>query len=226
MLLRTARARLVHTLPPLRKKTAKEAVNNILYNTSLHAPPTRRILSCLVTNEPGVLSRISGVLAGRGFNIDSLVASETEVADLSRMTVVIRGADEVVDQVRKQLEDMVPVWAVLDYSDVSVIERELVLVRMGTDLGGDTQRHALIELTKLFEGRIVDMTLKSMTIELSAKKQRVEAFLALLRPYNVLEVVRSGVMVMPRAKVEGTDEEDSSSSDIKQAVDVTMLPPG
>ncbi|EJD52542.1 acetolactate synthase [Auricularia subglabra TFB-10046 SS5] len=123
--------------PPLpqsspRSMSAEEAVTNILYNTP---PPSlepfkKHVLNCLVQNEPGVLSRVSGILAGRGFNIDSLVVCRTEIRDLSRMCIVITGQDGVVEQARRQLEDLVPVWAVLDYTDTPMITRELLLVKL------------------------------------------------------------------------------------------------
>ncbi|KAB5592857.1 Acetolactate synthase [Ceratobasidium theobromae] len=124
--------------PPLpalstpRSRTAEEAVTNILYNTP---PPStepfkKHVLNCLVQNEPGVLSRVSGILAGRGFNIDSLVVCRTEIRDLSRMCIVISGQDGVVEQARRQLEDLVPVWAVLDYTNTKCINRELALVKL------------------------------------------------------------------------------------------------
>ncbi|RHZ82701.1 hypothetical protein Glove_104g39 [Diversispora epigaea] len=113
-------------------QTVEEAVTNILYNTPAPSPvpPKRHILNCLVQNEPGVLSRVSGILAARGFNIDSLVVASTEVNDLSRMTIVLRGHDDVIEQARRQLEDLVPVWAVLDYTQTSIIERELLLIKL------------------------------------------------------------------------------------------------
>ncbi|KAF4621289.1 hypothetical protein D9613_000569 [Agrocybe pediades] len=124
--------------PPLpatdvpRSRSAEEAVTNILYNTP---PPSlqpfkKHILNCLVQNEPGVLSRVSGILAGRGFNIDSLVVCRTEIRDLSRMCIVLSGQDGVVEQARRQLEDLVPVWAVLDYTETKVISRELLLAKV------------------------------------------------------------------------------------------------
>jgi acetolactate synthase-1/3 small subunit len=88
------------------------------------------VLHCLVQNEPGVLSRVSGILAARGFNIDSLVVCSTEVKDLSRMTIVLTGQDGVVEQARRQLEDLVPVWAVLDYTNAPLVQRELVLAKI------------------------------------------------------------------------------------------------
>ena len=108
------------------------AVSSILYETPLpsQAPPKRHVLNCLVQNEPGVLSRVSGILAARGFNIDSLVVCSTEVADLSRMTIVLQGQDGVVEQARRQLEDLVPVWAVLDYTAAPLVQRELLLAKI------------------------------------------------------------------------------------------------
>lgn len=111
---------------------AAAAVSSILYETPAvsQAPPKKHVLNCLVQNEPGVLSRISGILAARGFNIDSLVVCNTEVEDLSRMTIVLQGLDGVVEQARRQLEDLVPVWAVLDYTDAQLVQRELLLAKI------------------------------------------------------------------------------------------------
>ncbi|KAJ4307100.1 acetolactate synthase, regulatory subunit [Collariella sp. IMI 366227] len=112
--------------------SAQAAVSNILYETPSPsvAPPKRHVLNCLVQNEPGVLSRVSGILAARGFNIDSLVVCNTEVENLSRMTIVLTGQDGVVEQARRQLEDLVPVWAVLDYTNSPLVQRELLLAKV------------------------------------------------------------------------------------------------
>ncbi|KAK5138348.1 hypothetical protein LTR08_003409 [Meristemomyces frigidus] len=109
------------------------AVSSILYESPLPTatPPRRHVLNCLVQNEPGVLSRVSGILAARGFNIDSLVVCSTEVPDLSRMTIVLQGHEGVVEQARRQLEDLVPVWAVLDYTAAPLVQRELLLAKIG-----------------------------------------------------------------------------------------------
>lgn len=111
---------------------AAAAVSSILYETPIMstAPPKKHVLNCLVQNEPGVLSRVSGILAARGFNIDSLVVCNTEVEDLSRMTIVLQGLDGVVEQARRQLEDLVPVWAVLDYTSAALVQRELLLAKI------------------------------------------------------------------------------------------------
>lgn len=126
--------------------SAQAAVSNILYETPLPSitPPKRHILNCLVQNEPGVLSRVSGILAARGFNIDSLVVCTTEVKDLSRMTIVLSGQDGVVEQARRQLEDLVPVWAVLDYTSSPLVQRELLLAKiniLGPEWYSELQAH-------------------------------------------------------------------------------------
>ena len=126
--------------------SAPAAVSSILYETPLPStlPPKRHILNCLVQNEPGVLSRVSGILAARGFNIDSLVVCNTEVEDLSRMTIVLSGQDGVVEQARRQLEDLVPVWAVLDYTSAPLVQRELLLAKisiLGPEYFEELQSH-------------------------------------------------------------------------------------
>ncbi|KAL1302622.1 hypothetical protein AAFC00_002993 [Neodothiora populina] len=127
--------RRVNPLPPastIPSVSPAAAVSSIIYETPLpsQAPPKRHVLNCLVQNEPGVLSRVSGILAARGFNIDSLVVCNTEVEDLSRMTIVLQGQDGVVEQARRQLEDLVPVWAVLDYTAAPLVQRELLLAKV------------------------------------------------------------------------------------------------
>lgn len=126
--------------------SAQEAVSNILYETPppSSAPNKRHILNCLVQNEPGVLSRVSGILAARGFNIDSLVVCHTEIEDLSRMTIVLSGQDSIVEQARRQLEDLVPVWAVLDYTNSALVQRELLLAKiniLGPEYFEELQAH-------------------------------------------------------------------------------------
>ncbi|KAL6938135.1 acetolactate synthase, regulatory subunit [Hanseniaspora osmophila] len=110
------------------------AVSSILYETpaapKIPSKKKQHVLNCLVQNEPGVLSRISGTLAARGFNIDSLVVCNTEVRDLSRMTIVLQGVDGVIEQARRQIEDLVPVYAVLDYTQSDIVKRELLMARV------------------------------------------------------------------------------------------------
>ncbi|KAJ3054830.1 hypothetical protein HK097_000695 [Rhizophlyctis rosea] len=142
---------------PSRLPTIDQAVTTILASspTPSLAPPTRHILNCLVKNEPGVLSNVSGILAGRGFNIDSLVVAKTDIPELSRVTVVLNGDKNSVEQARKQVEDLVPVWAVLDYTHARVLERELLLVKVSTNGGvgvsEEPEEHILLENESLSE---------------------------------------------------------------------------
>ncbi|CCF60005.1 hypothetical protein KAFR_0I02260 [Kazachstania africana CBS 2517] len=121
-------------LPTLETPTwdANSAVSSIIYETPAPSTQPRKphVLNCLVQNEPGVLSKISGTLAGRGFNIDSLIVCNTEVKDLSRMTIVLKGQDSVIEQARRQIEDLVPVYAVLNYTNSEMVKRELMLARV------------------------------------------------------------------------------------------------
>lgn len=112
--------------------TAEDAVRNILHNTPGESEQqvVRYTLSCLAQNEPGVLSKVSSVLASRNFNIESMVAADTEIPDLSRMTIVFKGEDVKIEQAMRQLEALVPVWAVLDYTRTRLIERELLLIKV------------------------------------------------------------------------------------------------
>ena len=112
--------------------SAESAVSNILYETPSPSelPVKRHVLNCLVQDEPGVLSRVSSILAARGFNIISLVVCHTEVKDLSRLTLVLAGHDGVVEQAQRQLEDLVPVWAILNYTDAALVQRELLLAKI------------------------------------------------------------------------------------------------
>lgn len=130
--------------------SADAAVSSILYETPVpsRAPKKQHVLNCLVQNEPGVLSSVSGTLAARGFNIDSLVVCSTEVKDLSRMTIVLAGQDAVIEQARRQIEDLVPVYAVLDYSNAEIIKRELLLARVS--ILGPEYFQELIASHKLF----------------------------------------------------------------------------
>ncbi|KAJ3028147.1 hypothetical protein HDV00_010618 [Rhizophlyctis rosea] len=261
-------AHLIPQSPP----SAEEAVTNILYNfpPASPTPVTRHVLNCLVSNEPGVLSRVSGVLAGRGFNIDSLVVAKTEVPDLSRMTIVLNGQSVVIEQAKRQLEDLVPVWAVLDYTHAKIVEREMLLVKVSVVpdhhhhtthqptkhhesdsdsdsdhedhhhthhhtttqpdtlspiLAASVQRQAITDLARIFSARIVDVSTTSIIVELSAKSDRVDAFLKLLKPYGILEATRSGVMAMPRSPLDGVGQEEAVDEE-DHAVDMTMLPPG
>jgi acetolactate synthase I/III small subunit len=155
----------------------------------------RHVLSALVQNVPGVLSHISGMLASRGYNIDSLAVGETEDPHLSRMTFVIVGNDSVLEQVRKQLEKIVTVVRVDDISSQDYVECDLMLIKVKAE---PSQRGEISQLTEIFNGRIADISHDSLTVEISGKESKVEAFIELMRPFGILELVRTGRIAMVR----------------------------
>lgn len=191
----------------------------------------RHVIAALVTNEPGVLAQVAGMFAARGFNIDSLVVGRTENPELSRMTIVVNGDDAVLDQVRKQLQKLVPVVKVVDYQGVAFVERDLMLIQIATDGPAGDQRSKLVELASLFRAKIVDVSRDRLIVELSGSEDKIEAFVDLVRPFGILELARTGVIAMARgnstigrrliAEVE-TAPPSGPSTD----VDPTLLPPG
>jgi len=157
----------------------------------------RHVLSALVQNVPGVLAHISGMLASRGYNIDSLAVGETEDPQLSRMTFVVVGDERVLEQVRKQLEKIVTVVKVDDISSKDYVERDLMLIKVKAPAGG--QRTEIRELVEIFRGRIVDVGDQEVMIEISGKEGKIEAFIDRMRPYGILELVRTGRIAMVRS---------------------------
>ena len=155
----------------------------------------RHIISALVQNEPGVLAHIAGMFAARGFNIDSLVVGETENSELSRLTLVVRGDDRVLEQVRKQLAKVVAVIKVRDFSGVAHVERDLMLVRLAVSA---EQRGPVMDLINIFRGRVVDVSSKSIMIQLTGPEDKIEAFIECCRPYGIKELARTGVIAMAR----------------------------
>ncbi|MBX7166041.1 MAG: acetolactate synthase small subunit [Pirellulales bacterium] len=157
----------------------------------------RHVLSALVQNVPGVLAHISGMLASRGYNIESLAVGETEDAHLSRMTVVLEGDDSLLEQVRKQLEKIVTVVRVMDISSQNFVERDLMLIKVAAPSGA--ARSAVKELTEVFRGRIVDVSPEEVTVEISGQERKIGAFIELMRPYGICELVRTGRIAMVRS---------------------------
>lgn len=158
----------------------------------------RHVLSALVMNQPGVLAHISGMLASRAFNIDSLAVGETENPEFSRVTFVVNGDDRVLDQVRKQLEKIVTVVRVLDYSNQDYVERDLMLMKVST-AGG--KRAEVRELVEIFRGRIVDVSPEHVMVEISGQEKKLEAFIELVRPFGILEIARTGRIALLRTDV-------------------------
>lgn len=170
-------------------------------------PTMRNVIAALVTNEPGVLAQVAGMFAARGFNIDSLVVGRTENPELSRMTIVVNGDSAVLEQVRKQLQKLVPVVKVVDYSGTDFVERDLMLLQVttaGKEPGSRHHRNELIELANVFRAKIVDVSEDQLMIELSGTEDKVEAFIDLARPYGIVEMARTGVIAMPRGNASPT----------------------
>ena len=165
----------------------------------------RHVITALVQNQSGVLAHVAGMFAARGFNIDSLVVGRTEDPKLSRMTIVVSGDDRTLEQVRKQLGKVVPVVKVRDFTEVSFVERDLLLVRVHTP---PARRPEVIDLVTLFRGRVVDVSRNSIMIELSGPEEKLEAFIDLVRPYGIRELARTGVIAMQRDQ-QGRDTGDA-----------------
>ncbi len=196
----------------------------------------RHVIAALVTNEPGVLAQVAGMFAARGFNIDSLVVGRTENPELSRMTIVVIGGDGVLEQVRKQLQKLVPVVKVVDYQDVPYVERDLVIVQINTREGENptAYRSAVMQVAQIFRANIVDLSHDRMMLELGGTEEKLEAFVEQVKPFGLIELARTGVIAMPRGNSgDGTRRTTRSGlvriTDMARdndAIDPGDLPPG
>jgi acetolactate synthase-1/3 small subunit len=164
----------------------------------------RHVVSALVQNVPGVLAHVSGMLASRGYNIDSLAVGETEQKELSRMTFVVMGDDRVLEQVRKQLQKIVTVVRVDDISSTDYIERDLMLLKVQTPAGGKLTQ--IKELVEIFRGKIVDVGSSEVVVEISGQEQKIEGFIDMMRPFGITELVRTGRIAMVRGGKENGHE--------------------
>ncbi|MDR2114807.1 MAG: acetolactate synthase small subunit [Planctomycetaceae bacterium] len=155
----------------------------------------RHVISALVQNVPGVLSHISGMLASRGYNIDSLAVGETENSQLSRMTYVVVGDEKVREQVLKQLRKIVTVVRAEDLTDKNHVERDLMLIKVEALPGA---RSKILEMVNIFRAKVVDVSNTSMMIEVSGNESKLTSFVDTMRPFGIIELVRSGIIAMPR----------------------------
>jgi acetolactate synthase I/III small subunit len=155
----------------------------------------RHTLSILVENKFGVLTRVAGLFSGRGFNIDTLNVGPTHEEDSSRMTIVVRGDDKVLDQVTKQLNKLVDVIAVQDFRDGESIDRELVLVKVKVDA---KTRAEVMQMCDIFRAKIVDVQPKSLVIEITGNESKITKFLNLVTNFGILELSRTGKIALPR----------------------------
>jgi len=155
----------------------------------------QHVISALVENRAGTLSRVSGLFSRRGFNIDSLTVGETEDPSVSRMTIAARGDERVLEQIIKQLSKLVDVIAVRELDSVSCLRREIMLVKIGTD---EKTRPAVIEIAGIFRARVVDVSQTTITIEVTGNTDKLNGLLLLLRPYGILELARTGLVALER----------------------------
>ena len=159
--------------------------------------PTRHIISILVENEPGVLARVAGLFSGRGFNIDELSVAKSLDPTVSRVTLVTVGDDQIAEQIVKQLNKLVCVIKVVDFQDVSHVERELALIKVSAN---ERTRNEILNVVNIFRARVVDVNPQSYVVEVTGDEDKIEAILALLKPLGIKEIVRTGKVAMQRGK--------------------------
>ena len=155
------------------------------------------ILSLMVENQPGVLSRIAGLFSGRGFNIESLCVAETTDPNISRVTLVTTGKMNIVEQIKKQLNKLINVLKVFDFTGVSHVERELVLLKIRAK---PEYRAEILRLVDIFRSRVVDVGTDYYMVEVTGDQGKIKAFLDLLEPMGIKEIARTGLIALPREK--------------------------
>ena len=157
----------------------------------------RHIISIMLENEPGALSRVAGLFSARGYNIETLTVAPTEEPSLSRMTIVTSGSDDVIEQITKQLNKLIEVVKVVDLSEAAHIERELMLIKVRAT-GKD--REEMKRLSDIFRGRIIDVTEGTYTIELTGTVAKLDAFIQAIEPASIMETVRTGASGIGRGE--------------------------
>ncbi len=155
----------------------------------------RHTLSVLVENRYGVLTRVAGMFSRRGYNIDSLTVGVTEDPTVSRMTIVVKGDDEVLEQVTKQLNKLIEVIRVTDLKNEETVERELAMIKVKSDVNS---RSEIMQIADIFRARIIDVAPRSMIIEITGDETKIEAIEQLLRPFGIKEMVRTGKIALKR----------------------------
>ena len=157
----------------------------------------RHTISLLVENEFGVLARIAGLFSGRGFNIESLCVAEGLDPTVSNMTIVTRGNDAVLEQILKQLNKLINIIKVVDFQELDYVAREMVLVKVHAE---DKTREEILRMVEIFRGKIIDVSSKSYTIMITGDEEKLKAFLNLIRPIGIKELVRTGPIAIARGE--------------------------
>jgi len=155
----------------------------------------KHTISALVQNQPGVLAHVAGMFAARSFNIDSLAVGRTEDPNISRMTIVVVGDENTLEQVRKQLGKLISVVKIYDYTGENLVQRDLMLIKVAAIPEKRPEIQAIIEM---FQAKVVDISPKFVIVEVTGPEEKIEAFIDTCRPYGVKDVVRTGIIAMPR----------------------------
>ncbi|THB79816.1 MAG: acetolactate synthase small subunit [Desulfobulbaceae bacterium] len=156
----------------------------------------KHTLSVLLQNKPGVLSRVTGLFSGRGFNIESLCVAETMEKDVSCLTLVTRGDDNIIEQITKQLHKLIDVIKVTDASEGSFVEREMVLIRVKAEAH---TRAEVLRVIDIFRGKVVDVSAKSYAVEVTGSPSKIQAVIEILQPIGIKEIIRTGTIAIGRA---------------------------
>ena len=157
----------------------------------------RHTISVLVENEFGVLSRVSGLFSGRGFNIESLSVAPTLDPTISRMTIVTSGDDRILEQINKQLNKLIDVIKVIDFTGEEFIEREMALIKVTAE---ENTRAEVLRICDIFRGKVVDVSPKSYAVEITGPQSKIKAVIDILKPIGIQEIIRTGTIAMARAK--------------------------
>ena len=155
----------------------------------------KKVFQLLVDNQAGVLSRISGLFSRRGYNIESITAGETSNPKYTRITIVATGDEAILDQIEKQVGKLIDVRKIWELEPATSVYRELILIKIRAT---DTQRQAIVSVTDIFRAKIIDVDIDSMIIELTGNQSKIEAFLNLLKGYEILEIARTGLAGLTR----------------------------
>jgi acetolactate synthase-1/3 small subunit len=157
----------------------------------------KHTISVLLQNKPGVLSRVTGLFSGRGFNIESLSVAATLDAGVSCLTLVTSGPDEIIEQITKQLHKLIDIIKVVDISESEYVEREMALIRVKAE---SHTRAEVLRIIDIFRGKVVDVSPKSYAVEITGPQSKIKAVIDILKPIGIQEIVRTGTIAMARAK--------------------------
>lgn len=161
----------------------------------------RHTISVLVENRFGVLSRVSGLFSGRGYNIESISVGETIDPMTSIMTIVTTGDDQIIEQITKQLNKLVDIIKVVDLTEIDHVEREMVLIKVTP---GQADKAEVLRLTEIFRGKVVDSSSQTYAVEITGDEKKIDAFIELMKPFGIKEFVRTGKIAIAREKVKNT----------------------